>query len=160
MAKRSMNMAIGAMAKAAGVNVETVRFYQRKRLLSKPSRPHGEIARYTFKDVNRVKFVKAAQRLGFSLEEIRALLALEEGQHCSEVRDIARVKLRDVRGRLAALQSIESALERLVAGCGSTQQGGVCHLIASLQAVGDGQSAAEVSSCEDGIDGKHLALEP
>src|SRR5689334_16665262 len=123
MAKHSMNMPIGAMAKAAGVNIETVRFYQRKRLLSKPSRPHGEIARYSFKDVSRVRFVKAAQRLGFTLEEIHALLELEDGRHCNEVRDIARLKLHDVRERIAALQSMESALDQLIAGCGTTQQG-------------------------------------
>lgn len=134
MAKHSLGMQIGAMARAAGVNVETVRFYQRKGLLSKPPRANGEIAHYTFKEVGRVKFVKAAQRLGFTLDEIGALLELEDGRHCTEVRDIARLKLHDVRQRIAALRSMESALKQLIAGCATTQEQGVCHLISSLQA--------------------------
>jgi MerR family mercuric resistance operon transcriptional regulator len=134
MEKHPTGMAIGTMAKTAGVNVETVRFYQRKGLISKPRRVRGEIAHYTFKDVGRVKFVKAAQRLGFTLEEVRALLDLEDGKHCCEVRDIARLKLHDVRERIAALQSMELALENLIDGCQTTERSGVCHLIAALQA--------------------------
>ena len=134
MEKHPTGMAIGTMAKTAGVNVETVRFYQRKGLISKPRLVRGEIAHYTFKDVGRVKFVKAAQRLGFTLEEVRALLELEDGKHCCEVRDIATLKLLDVRERIIALQRMESALQELIAGCQTTERVGVCHLIAALQA--------------------------
>ena len=70
------NLTIGAYAKAAGVNVETIRFYQRKGLLLEPDRPYGSIRRYGGPDVARVKFVKSAQRLGFSLDEIAELLEL------------------------------------------------------------------------------------
>ena len=69
---------IRGMAVAAGVSVETIRFYQRKGLLATPRRSHGEIRRYGLKDIARVKFVKAAQRLGFSLHEIVALLKLDD----------------------------------------------------------------------------------
>src|SRR5574337_1154962 len=75
---------IGAFAKAAGVNVETIRFYQRKRLLAEPARPPGGIRRYGNAEVARVKFVKSAQRLGFSLDEVAQLLRLEDGTHCKD----------------------------------------------------------------------------
>ena len=75
---------IGALAKAAGVNVETIRFYQRKGLLVEPRRRYGEIRRYGAGEVARVRFVKAAQRLGFSLDEIAGLLRLDDGAHCDE----------------------------------------------------------------------------
>ena len=133
MANYLRNLQIGAMARAAGVNIETVRFYQRKGLLPKPTRPRGEIAHYTSRDVQRVRFIKAAQRLGFTLDEILGLLALEDGRHCREVRDMAALKLSDVRDKLAALRSVECALEQLIAGCCASQTDEVCHLIASLQ---------------------------
>lgn len=73
------NLTIGVFAKAAGVNVETIRFYQRKGLLLEPDKPYGSIRRYGEADVTRVRFVKSAQRLGFSLDEIAELLRLEDG---------------------------------------------------------------------------------
>ncbi len=78
------NLTIGVFAKAAGVNVETIRFYQRKGLLREPDKPYGSIRRYGEADVVRVKFVKSAQRLGFSLDEIAELLRLDDGTHCEE----------------------------------------------------------------------------
>jgi MerR family mercuric resistance operon transcriptional regulator len=71
------SLTIGAFAEAAGVNVETIRFYQRKGLLPEPGRLHGRIRRYGESDVKRPRFVKSAQRLGFSLGEIAALLRLD-----------------------------------------------------------------------------------
>ncbi len=78
------NLTIGVFAKAARVNVETIRFYQRKGLLPEPDKPYGSIRRYGEADVTRVRFVKSAQRLGFSLDEIAELLRLEDGTHCEE----------------------------------------------------------------------------
>src|SRR3546814_12620913 len=83
------NLTIGAFAKAAGVNVETIRFYQRKGLLTEPGRPYGSIRRYGAVDVTRVRFVKSAQRLGFSLDEIAELLSLDDGAHCDEASPLA-----------------------------------------------------------------------
>ena len=74
------NLTIGVFAKAAGVNVETIRFYQRKGLLPEPDKPYGSIRRYGEADVTRVRFVKSAQRLGFSLDEIAELLPLASSQ--------------------------------------------------------------------------------
>lgn len=92
------SLTIGAFAKAAGVNVETIRFYQRKGLLPEPDKPYGSIRRYGEADVARVKFVKSAQRLGFSLDEVAGLLRLDDGAHCDEARVLAEQKLEDVRG--------------------------------------------------------------
>lgn len=127
------SLTIGAFAKAAGVNVETIRFYQHKGLLPTPDRPYGGIRRYGRADVARVKFVKAAQRLGFSLEEVAGLLRLADGAHCAEARELAENKLHDIRARLADLQRIESVLASLVEDCRSNEGIVACPLIAALQ---------------------------
>ena len=85
-------LTIGAFASAADVNVETVRYYQRKGLLVEPDKACGSIRRYGSADVARVKFIKAAQRLGFSLDEITGLLALDDGAHCREARALGQHK--------------------------------------------------------------------
>ena len=97
------NLTIGTFAKAAGVNVETIRFYQRKGLLSEPDKLYGSIRRYGEADVTRVRFVKSAQRLGFSLDEIAELLRLDDGTHCDEASHLAEHKLLDVREKMALL---------------------------------------------------------
>lgn len=97
MEKNLENLTIGVFAKAAGVNVETIRFYQRKGLLPEPDKPYGSIRRYGEADVTRVRFVKSAQRLGFSLDEIAELLRLDDGTHCEEASSLAEHKLQDVR---------------------------------------------------------------
>lgn len=127
------NFTIGALADAAGVNVETIRFYQRKGLMSEPERPYGSIRRYTDIDLNRVRFIKASQRLGFSLDEVGELLKLEDGTHCDEVRDHAERKLWDVREKLADLHRIETALSQLVDRCGKSRGAVKCPLISSLR---------------------------
>lgn len=125
-------LAIGAFAKAAGVNVETIRFYQTKGLLPKPNRPYGGIRRYGSADVARVKFVKAAQRLGFSLDEVGHLLKLEDGTHCSEAAELAALRLADVRSRLADLTRMEAVLSKLVGECHAHQGNVSCPLVAAL----------------------------
>ena len=126
-------LTIGALASAAEVNVETIRYYQRRRLLRQPARTYGQIRRYSVADVARVRFVKSAQRLGFSLDEIAVLLRLEDGAHCDEARALAEEKLAGVRARLADLRKIESALAQLVRDCCSAQATVACPLIAALQ---------------------------
>lgn len=132
MAISSPNLSIGPFAAAAGVNVETIRFYQRKGLLPEPARPYGQIRRYGDGDVARVKFVKAAQRLGFSLQEVAGLLRLEDGTHCDEARVRAEQKLQDVRAKLRDLRRIESALKRLVADCCASRGTVRCPMIGAL----------------------------
>jgi MerR family mercuric resistance operon transcriptional regulator len=126
-------LTIGGLAEAAGVNVETIRFYQRKGLMREPDRPQGGIRRYAGTDLARVRFIKSAQRLGFRLDEIADLLKLEDGSHCTEARERAECKLADVRTKLADLHRIEASLTELVKQC-CTAKGEVrCPLIESLQ---------------------------
>ena len=128
------SLTIGAFAKAAGVNVEPIRFYQRKGLLPEPDKPAGGIRRYGETDVVRVRFMKSAQRLGFSLEEIGELLRLEDGTHCEEASSLAERKLNDVRAKLADLRRMEAVLSELVGACHASQGNVSCPLIAALQA--------------------------
>ena len=128
------DLPIGGFAAAAGVNVETIRFYQRKGLLPRPRRAYGSIRRYGAADVARVKFVKSAQLLGFSLQEIGDLLALEDGTRCAEARVAAEQKLEDVRAKLEDLRRIESVLAQLVQRCGSARGTITCPMIAALHA--------------------------
>ena len=125
-------LTIGAFAKAAGVNVETIRFYQRKGLLAEPARPLGSVRKYGPNDVDRVRFIKSAQGLGFSLQEVAQLLTLEDGTHCGEAAAMAALRLADVRAKLNDLSRIESVMETLLKQCRSTRGSVSCPLIASL----------------------------
>ena len=127
------NLTIGALAGVAGVSVETVRFYQRKCLMPEPDRPPGSIRRYGAAELARVQFIKAAQRLGFTLDEVAELLKLEDGTHCHEALELAKEKLNVVRARLDDLRRIESVLDELVTRCGAAQQSVKCPLMSSLQ---------------------------
>jgi len=133
MANDLEGLTIGAFANAAGVNVETVRFYQRRSLLTEPDKPYGSIRRYGPADVARVKFVKTAQRLGFSLDEVAGLLRLDDGAHCDEARQLAELKLADVRRKLADLRRIEKVLATLVRDCCASHGTVSCPLISTLQ---------------------------
>jgi MerR family transcriptional regulator, mercuric resistance operon regulatory protein len=124
---------ISGVAQAAGVNVETIRFYQRRGLLAEPDKPLGGIRRYGEAEVARVLFIKAAQRIGFTLDEITQLLQLDDGSQCSQARAIAEHKLADVRQRLQAMQRIETALAQLVDRCASRRGKVSCPLIDALR---------------------------
>ena len=131
--KPSLSMTIGTLADAAEVNLETIRFYQRKGLMPEPIRAGGSIRRYGEPALARVRFIKSAQRLGFSLEEVAHLLKLEDGTHCAEARSLAEQKLMDVSAKLADLQRIEVVLRQLVKRCGSARGAVKCPIIESLQ---------------------------
>lgn len=133
MKRQAATLSIGAFAEAAGVTVETIRFYQRKALLPEPDKPFGGIRRYGKADVARVRFIKSAQSLGFSLDEVAGLLTLDDGAHCDEARQIGEQKLADVRARLVDLQRIEKALAALVDDCCASRARVTCPLIAALQ---------------------------
>lgn len=124
---------ISKLAQAAGVNIETIRFYQRRGLLAEPARPPAGIRRYGEAEVARVLFIKAAQRIGFTLDEIAQLLQLDDGTQCKEARAIAKHKLADVRQRLQDLQHIEAALAQLVDRCTASRGKVSCPLIAALR---------------------------
>lgn len=131
-------MTIGALARAADVGVETIRFYQRRGLLTEPERPYGSVRRYGSADVVRVLFVRRAQQLGFSLDEVAELLRLEDGAHCDDARRLAESKLIDVRRKLDDLRRIEDALAELVDRCCATKGEVKCPLITALQVAAGG----------------------
>lgn len=133
MSDTTPNVTIGGLAAAAGVSVETIRFYQRKGLLPEPDKPLGGVRRYAAKAAARIRFIKSAQRLGFSLDEIAELLRLEDGSHCEGARKLAELKLADVRHKLAELARMEATLAELVKQCASANGAVSCPLIASLQ---------------------------
>lgn len=128
------HLTIGRMADAVGVNVETVRFYQRKGLLREPDRPVGGIRRYAQADIARVRFIKSAQRLGFSLEEIGQLLRLDDGMQCSAAAKLAARHLAEVRLRLQDLSRIEMVLAKMLNRCGRHRGEVDCPMIAALNA--------------------------
>lgn len=136
-------LTISKLAHEAGVNVETIRFYQRRGLLAEPEKPLGGIRRYGQGDVARVLFIKAAQRIGFTLDEIEQLLDLDDGMHCSEARAIAEHKLGIVREKLADLRRIETALARLVSRCEASRGQVNCPLIDALQPERPASSATD-----------------
>lgn len=123
---------IGALAKTAGVNVETIRFYQRRGLLAEPVKPFKGIRHYTEGDAQRVKFIKKGQKLGFSLDEIAELLSLADGRHCREAKEIALRKLVSIRERLEGLRMMETALSDLVEDCTSNTDSVSCPIILAL----------------------------
>lgn len=102
-----------------------------------PDKPYGSIRRYGEADVKRVQFVRSAQRLGFSLDEITELLRLDDGTHCDEASHLAEHKLQDVREKMNNLARMEAVLSELVCACHARQGNVSCPLIASLQ---DGMS--------------------
>lgn len=125
---------IGELGKVTGIHVETIRFYQRRGLLAEPQRPLGGIRRYGEAEAARIRFIKSAKKLGFSLDEIITLLTLEDGTHCKEASKIAQQKLIEVRRRLADLRRMEKILANLIGEC-ERQRGKICcPLISSLQA--------------------------
>jgi MerR family mercuric resistance operon transcriptional regulator len=132
MKNNSGSLTIGAFAQAAEVNVETIRFYQRKGLLTEPDKPYGGIRRYGETDIARVRFIKRAQQLGFSLDEIAELLKLEDGVHCGEARRLAAHKLDAVRAKLADLVQMEAILADLVKRCDARRGKLCCPLIDAL----------------------------
>ncbi len=113
------NLTTGELAKQAGVNVETLRFYERKGLLPKPPQRASGYREYPTESVGLIRFIKRAQELGFSLAKVRELLALRvrPGVSCAEVRETAERKAIEVREKIADLRAIERALEKLTASC-------------------------------------------
>lgn len=127
---------VGRLAAAAGVNVETVRYYQRIKLMPVPKKALGGIRRYSAAELSRLQFIKTAQGLGFTLEEVADLVKLDDGTRCNEAHAIASHKLAIVRARLRDLRRIETMLARLVRQCEMHRGAIRCPLIAALQVRG------------------------
>lgn len=126
-------MTIGQLAEAARVNVETVRYYQRRGLLATPARPAGSIRRYPPEALDRLRFIKRAQLLGFPLDDVHALLRLQGSQAtCHEARAVGEHHLQRIREQVRDLQALEAALTSLVAKCRGRRGRVPCPLIAVL----------------------------
>ncbi|MGE3805886.1 MAG: MerR family DNA-binding protein [Gemmataceae bacterium] len=112
-------LTIGQVARQAGVGVETVRFYERQGLLEDPPRRESGYRQYPEEVVGRIRFIKRAKDLGFSLKEIEELLALrvDPETSCAEVRSKAEEKIAEIEAKIQALQRIRKALVKLTAIC-------------------------------------------
>jgi DNA-binding transcriptional MerR regulator len=130
------NMTIGTVARQAGVGVETIRFYERRGFVRQPAKPPGTgQRRYAPETVQRIRFIRQAQHLGFVLREIQELLSLQANPaaDCSDVRGRALVKIEEVNRRIAQLAEIRSALVRLLATCPGSGALGACSILEALR---------------------------
>jgi MerR family mercuric resistance operon transcriptional regulator len=133
---RNAAIRIGELAGQTGCNIETIRYYKRVGLLPHPPRSAGRYRLYDTGDVRRLAFVRRARELGFTLDEVRALLALSadySDSTCGEVRELAARHLADVRVKIADLRAMERALTEAVRRCDAGQRLG-CPLIDTLSA--------------------------
>ena len=134
-----IRMTIGTAARKAGVGVETIRFYERRGLIEQPPRPSGNGFRvYPEQSIQRIRFIRQAQDLGFSLKEIEVLLSLraDPTTDCADVRERAQTKLEEVNNKIARLAAIQSALKSLIDACPG--QGAVrsCSILEALEFCG------------------------
>lgn len=127
-------LTISKAAQAADVGVETIRFYERKHLIEQPPKPDRGVRAYSDELVARIRFIKQAQQLGFSLREIRELLALraDPSTDCSDLREQALVKLKEVGLKIKQLQDIGAALKTLIAACPGRGALQACSIIEAL----------------------------
>lgn len=135
-------LTIGRLAARAGVGIETIRYYQRRALLPEPEPTAGSAFRkYPRGLVNRIRFIKRAQELGFTLEEVATLLQLEDGTNRRAIRRVAGARLEQIRERVADLQQMEKALSHLIHRCEQTDQAHSCPIIDAL--LGDASPDSE-----------------
>ncbi|SFN64879.1 MerR family transcriptional regulator [Dokdonella immobilis] len=130
---RPNTFTISRLAAAADVHVETVRYYQRRKLLHQPARPSGGVRRYGESDVNRLRFIRHAQKMGFSLDEIAGLLQITGKHSCEQTRQLTERKLVDVRLRIRELRNLERDLEQKVARCARVPAGECCPTLDFLE---------------------------
>ena len=130
-------MTIAGLAREGGVGVETVRFYQRRGLLGTPERPSGAgtaggVRRYDAEDVRRLRFIRAAQAAGFTLEEIAQLLQLDASGDRARARNMAAVRIAELDRRIVEMQTTRGALARLVQEC-SRSDSGPCPILMAFE---------------------------
>ncbi len=126
-----MGMTISALAHSAGVNVETVRYYQRRGLLDTPERGAG-MRRYDDAAVQQLSFIRSAQGAGFTLEQIGELLHLDAGQDRERARELAAERIAALDVKIAQLQSARDALHKLARQCHASEEG-PCPIIAAFE---------------------------
>lgn len=128
-------MRIGEVASRAGVHIETLRYYERRGLLPAPAREASGYRRYQDESVRVVRFIKRAQELGFTLNDIEDLLRLADGgpESCREVRELAAAKIAEMERRIATLQAMRRSLLTLVGTCKRRAASRECPIIESIE---------------------------
>jgi MerR family copper efflux transcriptional regulator len=129
-----MSMKIGEVAERGGVNLQTIRYYEREGLLPQPPRLPSGYRVFPERTVRRVRFIKRAQELGFTLAEVRELLVLRVDKHRSsaEVRDLAQAKIADIEEKIRTLQTMKAALTRVTAQCSGCGPASECPILDSI----------------------------
>ncbi|WP_093008159.1 MerR family DNA-binding protein [Sphingomonas palmae] len=133
-----MGMTIAGLAREGGVGVETVRYYQRRRLLDTPDRPDGAgttggIRRYGNEDVRRLRFIRSAQAAGFTLEQIGELLALDATDDRARARQLANERIAALDAKIEELERVRISLRRLARECGDGPDG-PCPILTAFEA--------------------------
>ena len=130
------NLSVGQLAKRASVNIETVRYYEKRKILPKPKRTESGYRQYSENDVARILFIKRAKELGFTLNEISELLSLKikSSSTCGDVKRLAEIKVSDIEKKITDLNTIKKKLEELMALCdkenASTSE---CYILEALE---------------------------
>lgn len=132
------NLKIGEVARRAGVNLQTIHYYERRGLLPEPPRTPSNYRLYPEDTVRRVRFVKRAQELGFTLKEIEELLSLRASprSRCADVRRRAQAKMDDIDGKIRALQGMRKALGKLIGECSGKGPVSECPILETLDPEG------------------------
>jgi len=136
-------LTIGELARACGTSPDTIRYYERERLLPRPLRAPSRFRLYEPPAVARLRFIRQAKALGFSLDEIRELLALrvDRTKTCADVRTRARAKMADIDARIDDLARMKAALDRLSASCAGSGPTSECPILDALEAGNAAQAA-------------------
>lgn len=124
-------LTIAGLARESGVTVETIRYYQRRGLIAEPRKPAVGYRHYPTETIDRIRFIKKAQALGFTLDEIRSLLELGDGR-CRETRHLAEHKLAAIRSKIRDLSAMESVLVDLIEACTANPSQKGCPLIRAM----------------------------
>jgi len=128
----SDSIGIGTLAQRAGVGIDTVRYYERNGLLAPRTRLASGYRRYGELEVSRLRFIRRAQALGFTLKEIRELLAISAQRDVARVKRTAQAKLADVEERIAALERMRDGLSRLIEACPGHGRAADCPILNAL----------------------------
>lgn len=140
---QTSSMTIGRLAQMSGVGVETVRYYQRLKLLDEPMRAYGSIRRYGGDTLERIRFIKRAQGLGFTLSEIKALFLLDAKRDRHRAHRLAQSKIIEIEQRLKDMSAMRSALRQLVSSCEAGDAELPCPIVEAFKGshTGDEQNA-------------------
>jgi len=126
------NFSIGKLAESAGVAIDTVRYYERNGLLQPAGRLASGYRRYGEAELRRLRFIRRAKALGFSLEDIRTLLELSAERSVAKVKRAAQLKLADIEARIAELERVGAGLRKLIAACPGHGRAEACPILNAL----------------------------